>query len=141
MLIENLGDSTADNSSLTLNINGSDFTVAVPALDAALSEGEEEEEYEGEGNNSTAIVTFTTNGPLPAGTYPVTATVNPGQSLIESDFANNALTRSITVTVTPDLTLSNLTIEPSLAVAGENVTFSVDVILSLIHISEPTRPY
>lgn len=125
MQVENFGEAASDSTSVTLSINGTDFVVPVPALDSPLVG--EDEGFEGEGNGNAALVSFTTSGPLPAGTYPVTATVNANSSLIESNYGNNAFTSSITVNVAPDLVLSGLTVEPGLPVSGENVLISANV--------------
>lgn len=120
MLVENFGDATADDSTLTLSINGAEFNLAVPVLSSPMIEAEGEV-------GSTALVSFTTTGPLPAGSYAVEATVNSDGSLVESNYANNSLTRLISVNLAPDLTLTELTINPSAPISGEELRVDVTI--------------
>ena len=120
LMIENLGDATADETTVTLSINGAEFNLAVPVLSSPMIEA-------GGEVGSTALVSFTTTGPLPAGSYAVEATVNSDGSLVESNYANNSLTRLISVNLAPDLTLTELIINPSSPISGEELRVDVTI--------------
>jgi|GEM_PF-4274297 subtilase family serine protease len=107
--VRNTGNKIANNFNVKLEANGNLIgTKSVSSLSAG----------------SLTAVSFTWV-PSSTGSFTLTATVDPEDSILENDENNNALSISATV-VAPDLTVTNL-ILPQNIVIGENNLITVEI--------------
>ncbi|MGI5214692.1 CARDB domain-containing protein [Plantactinospora sp. CA-290183] len=113
--VQNVGSAAAGATTVTVNLGGA---VAGTAPVGALNAG--------------ASTTVSVNaGARPMGSYSVTATVDPSNTIIEQNNGNNTFTSSSPLVVTqapgPDLQVTGITSNPPNPAVGAAVTFSVAV--------------
>ncbi|MEV7971108.1 CARDB domain-containing protein [Sphaerisporangium sp. NPDC088356] len=113
--VKNSGTAASAADSVNLYVGGTLVgTVAVPALPV----------------NGTATVTYNL-GTRPAGSYPVSATVDADNTVFEQNETNNSLTAASPLVVTeapgPDLQVLSISSNPSNPAVGAAVTFNVAV--------------
>ncbi|MDT0411153.1 MULTISPECIES: discoidin domain-containing protein [Streptomyces] len=113
--VTNSGTKAAKATDLNFSLGGTKAgTADVPALAA------------GESKTVTASI-----GARDAGSYPLSAEVDPSNKVIEQNESNNTFTRSDALVVKPvsssDLLASPVSWSPSSATAGQNVNFSVAI--------------
>ena len=113
--VRNTGTASAPATTVNVNIGG---TVAGSAQVAALAAG------------ATATVSVNA-GTRPAGTYTVTSTVDPTNTVIEQNDANNTYTAPTPLVIAqapgPDLEITGITPNPPNPAVGAPVTFAVSV--------------
>ncbi len=113
--VTNSGTKAAKATDLDFSLGGTKAgTADVPALAA------------GESKTVTASI-----GARDAGSYPLSAEVDPSNKVVEQNESNNTFTRSDALVVKPvsssDLLASPVSWSPSSATAGQNVSFSVAI--------------
>ncbi|WP_432839609.1 discoidin domain-containing protein [Dactylosporangium sp. CA-092794] len=113
--VSNSGTAAAPATTVNFALGG---TVAGSAAVGALQAG------------ASTTVTFNA-GTRPIGTYPVSATVDPTNTVIEQNNDNNSLTAATSLVVTqapgPDLQVLSIASNPASPAAGAAVSFSVVV--------------
>lgn len=117
-VVQNIGNGPTPGADpkVSFRINGQEVAVS-SSYSIAIAAG---------GSATFAAATSWTSS---HGAYPVTAVVNPSDSMSEFDFSNNSLTKTITLTQIPgpDLIVQSIAWTPSNPAAGTAVSFKATV--------------